>query len=1148
MAQKVKEYDLITIDILSLFAEAFISSVNSENLESGSKYKIDFNFSPHRRNIIKEIGTHRDCALYYQMRQCIGVEEDLDDRGVLMNQLIIADFTRLYCTEKSTAAEKLCVDDKDKSLRELFTEGMSIRFNGSDDFLTFVPFDRSNSMSRNYQMTFVNKNLITSDDPLKNIEKRLSLEMDFNESKVSIIPTKYSAYRGLSLTSGYRIDQNEDFCFNEETVLVLGEEYIKTSMHNNIHTINAKIFKDEGGKIVKDDGANPKEFQTTHFDGEGLISPKYAAFINEQLDSSGGKQATSFQIRMPFTKGMLHEVDFHGFMQEGVIKNILCYENYEDVEIIDYFEIPRKLSKAQIIMPASMFKLKDELKKYCDEHEEKDQMKFFFNQLRKFDHTLYISKTDLNFASTDRVNLNYQFLNPLDMDRNEFSALVEEQVKFAVNILNDDKEARKRMLNLTVDSDVETEDEESFETPGHDSNYISWQAALDKNIEFANDNFIREKIKATGEAELKKIITGRIETKGVQRFLSDDLFCFLIYLAVCTINLKDKEIIKDNSEYQELNSLRDKAMIYDYRAYIPEWKPLKLHSRQCYGMLRNPHLSRNEEVLIYPFVPTAKSLKLAEDSNGEPVDFYTKYLSHLSGVVMISYRSDVAATLGGADFDGDLVKIIDNKAVNNAIARGAYRRGDKYYTRELPIAVIPNITSSSGVPAVFGTKDYYKNMCDEATGNFSNKIGQISNQAIAIAREEYFGTEDEKADPQIKNKCATCTIITGLEIDAVKTGIHPDFEAWLSTEGKKDAYINRKDILSEIKYLGKRYKNSPEYKKNFKEDYAKIFEENLSEKNYHILNIDILPYRYIDEKIKPRGGEKKAHKKIYDCKLYNFEISDPDWAEKIETEAGDKIDKFRKIVATYRAFATDRRKAEDARKKLKHETTQNLMCNILIQDYAAPGVPGSIHGYDITRAIAETCEQIRHIFPDIPSVEKALKKLEEEYWELCDRKEKEKILKDCFNIRFHNDPKDDSKNEITEVVEEVLLNPSQNGSRLLLYAILDLKLKYSYEEKLKMNRNTSRLDGKLYNSLKEKYLSSVYNEISTAVFWEEVQKCCKEQVKIIFEEDMDYALKCAHYLRTKAKRKCGSDGEFFWNFFDKEIIKRNMIVEESKNA
>lgn len=72
--------------------------------------------------------------------------------------------------------------------------------------------------------------------------------------------------------------------------------------------------------------------------------------------------------------------------------------------------------------------------------------------------------------------------------------------------------------------------------------------------------------------------------------------------------------------------------------------------------MRNPHLSRNEQII----------LRAAEKYGS----LYEKYFSHLKGAVMISAASNVVMTLGGADFDGDLVKIIKDSRIVQAVQIG----------------------------------------------------------------------------------------------------------------------------------------------------------------------------------------------------------------------------------------------------------------------------------------------------------------------------------------------------------------------------------------------------------------------------------------------------------------------------------------------
>ena len=78
------------------------------------------------------------------------------------------------------------------------------------------------------------------------------------------------------------------------------------------------------------------------------------------------------------------------------------------------------------------------------------------------------------------------------------------------------------------------------------------------------------------------------------------------------------------------------------------------HEDSC-TLLRNPHIARNEELQlsVYP----------------EGDDLRQHYLGHLTDVVMVSADSLAAERLGGADYDGDLIKTIADPILNRCVKR-----------------------------------------------------------------------------------------------------------------------------------------------------------------------------------------------------------------------------------------------------------------------------------------------------------------------------------------------------------------------------------------------------------------------------------------------------------------------------------------------
>ena len=72
-------------------------------------------------------------------------------------------------------------------------------------------------------------------------------------------------------------------------------------------------------------------------------------------------------------------------------------------------------------------------------------------------------------------------------------------------------------------------------------------------------------------------------------------------------------------------------------------------------LLRNPHIARNEEIIL----KLMKEIKRMREH----------YLGHLSDVVMVDSEMYAAERLGGADYDGDMIKTIADPIVNICVQR-----------------------------------------------------------------------------------------------------------------------------------------------------------------------------------------------------------------------------------------------------------------------------------------------------------------------------------------------------------------------------------------------------------------------------------------------------------------------------------------------
>ena len=130
-----------------------------------------------------------------------------------------------------------------------------------------------------------------------------------------------------------------------------------------------------------------------------------------------------------------------------------------------------------------------------------------------------------------------------------------------------------------------------------------------------------------------------------------------------------------------------------------------------YTLLRNPHISKNESVQVRPL---------------QNIGYYrNKYFSHLTNVIMVSDWSDIPMRLGGADFDGDMVKMI----ADNIIIHYLYTKEteQEYYGKSdnpLPLLYIP-----TEEPIISDAKDWEARF-ETVKNTFSSRIGQISNAAL----------------------------------------------------------------------------------------------------------------------------------------------------------------------------------------------------------------------------------------------------------------------------------------------------------------------------------------------------------------------------------------------------------------------------------
>lgn len=1049
--------------ILKLKADKIIEyGVQKDEEENGEKveYQIDLNTNVTYRAVVEEQLLMEECALFDQFQFLLKMYDTEEIREWLLNELVIVDFTNIYKGKSKVQEEQI---------ENLITDGFYMSYKGKN--VHMLPFDKSGNMSRKCRLSFINA------EHIDEMNERLNLGMNFTRIPVKL--SKYYAYRGLYLSTAKRIS-NERIKITSETLVVIKDNIQEADQYQKEVWIKSGIVDDnDKSQITFDTTKVEKEKITIPFDGQGIVCPDYAKHIRESLEN---KEIHSFQIRLPFTKGMLHCVDFHGFFDE-------MDEKYKEgpYEIEDAFGKLRDLKKAKIIVTKSMFKCFDWVKSHCADEE--DPMKFYCDALEKYQHGLYVSSTDLPYGHSRVTHISYQLLNTLALSEEQFQSLINKQLAYIHNPIT--------YIEMCKGQPVNDDDGDAI-----DYEFPNWQRALLINPYFGHLKYVKQQLKSMQTALMTKLALGKLVVKGQMRYMTRDLPYMLVNL------------IKDDDKRIELKNFK----IFGYRFYLPQGKEGKNEMDLDYytycAFFRSPHLSRNEQGLLAPVVLGENS----EEAYRNQFQTFNKYFENLTGVVMFGNESLEPMALGGADFDGDLVSMIMDEDIVDAIKKSLYTEPnigplDIYRKDTIPYVKIPTMKSDEvTVPRTIP----YKQIKD----TFSNKIGLISNAAIAIAQSEY-GT---KKNENLGITCSDCTILTGLEIDAAKNGVHPDL-----------SMIENNESLTTCNYL--------KFKKEF---------ENLKkDENYHFnqLKMKIDKGHYILQ-IKGRNTKIKytEEKGTYINKLpiifmenLNPKLELPEVKikkyfcfPKVEVSE-EKIDIFTEqctqIIETYLYFSDLFKHIRDKEKK-NFKNTSNLEKLIRKQ-------------YDEDRAeqiIREEIPSLCNVFAKKISDYSAFKMVEnyinEKQWHFMTTERRKEFLCDLLQVE-----------DICEEEWQVVLQPYNHGYKVLWYIVQDVSNMLStYKDyKIEFHEKTSELE-QLHTFIAEEanILLRNYVEKKESFSIAKIYAISLDALRNMVEAFEIPDSKKIEILFNLTKSE-GKKSRFFWDCFDwKEL--EPYIVKENDDA
>lgn len=394
------------------------------------------------------------------------------------------------------------------------------------------------------------------------------------------------------------------------------------------------------------------------FDGEGLISIDLVAQINDEINTLNAeieaeteakknnkpkdKERTlqiiqankkkyvygySFQIRMPFIKGVVNSCDIVGFCKEHGITTIYgkTFKDKNDLKAYD-------VSKIKMVLTESQFKCA-KLLKYIDVIGDETPMAAYMRLLNKYDYSLAINH--LEYDHKNEVDLNYQVFSTIPFNKEELEQIVMDNDKAYKNAVSGDR----LVQNIAKSHDSELE-KEILRNVNYYNFYMSTKRFSERR------KFIVKAIK-------RKYLELKFQQNGYRRFLCGDCLDLLYHVVYHKDDNKPVVYMKKNEFYAPKSNFSD--------------------GEKCF-ILRNPHYSRNEIAIM--------KNSIQKDTERE------KYFGHLSGVLMFNSLSMMADRLGGADYDGDSVIVMSGLKANKAI-RALQTKEQKDY--RYPVIQIPGL-------------------------------------------------------------------------------------------------------------------------------------------------------------------------------------------------------------------------------------------------------------------------------------------------------------------------------------------------------------------------------------------------------------------------------------------------------------------------
>ncbi len=410
---------------------------------------------------------------------------------------------------------------KEKELKEILKNGFFI--NG----VKFIPTEKSASMSRNAVIGFVDSSIE------EELNKRISMDMKIKKTVLA----KLLGYKGLFFSGCFCLE-------NWYPNIVVVKDYSKIIPKQNIKYLvdieKSYINKEGKSSIWKEKGIREgiKDVKINLWDGSGIHSPRVTKYIKNTLKTE--ENPTSILWRLPYMKGMTHEIDFVDWFKSIAQKNT----------ITDIFGNTYSIEDVDMIVTESFYKGN----KYFN-----NDWNLYWDKFKKYNHCVGVATWNYSFENEPRMTKSsYQILQDLKLEFDDFIQLADYTKEWVNKIINDNIIHTYCFLGLYAD----------HINPSND-----YMKAILKNPEMLKEESVRKYLIDLLRKNIDLMKCGKLFLEGSFKFVVTDLIMFLEYIS----GMEIKGVLKEDEFY----SIDKNGVCLDERI-----------------IERNPHISCEEHLIL----------------------------------------------------------------------------------------------------------------------------------------------------------------------------------------------------------------------------------------------------------------------------------------------------------------------------------------------------------------------------------------------------------------------------------------------------------------------------------------------------------------------------------------------------------------------